>query len=213
VKENLYFMASLFKRAPENERRRELIEATLECISELGIQATTVRAVAARAGVTNGLIRHHFESKANLIIEAYRRTMELITASSIEILDAREGTPHQRLLQFIKATLDGQASDHRMLSLWATFISQSRIDPMITAVRDESYANLRQATEPLLAEVFAAEGREFTSLEIERAAICVHAILDGIWIEACLDLTRANTDLFVNLATGMVEKVLDIRLN
>lgn len=83
-------MSSLFKRAPENERRRELIEATLESISEVGIQATTVRAVAARAGVTNGLIRHHFENKANLIIEAYRRTMELITASSMEILESGE---------------------------------------------------------------------------------------------------------------------------
>ena len=205
-------MSSLFKRAPEIERRRELIEATLECISELGIQATTVRAVAARAGVTNGLIRHHFENKANLIIEAYRRTMELITASSMEILESGLGTPHQRLLKFIKATLEDQASDYRMLSLWATFISQNRVDPMITAVRNESYANLRQATEPLLAEVFAAEGRLFTPLEIERAAICVHAILDGLWIEACLDQPRENTDTFVKLATEMIEKILDIKL-
>lgn len=210
--EILRFMSSLFKRAPENERRRELIEATLECISELGIQATTVRAVAARAGVTNGLIRHHFENKANLIIEAYRRTMELITASSMEILESGEGTPHQRLLKFIKATLEDQASDYRMLSLWATFISQNRVDPMITAVRNESYANLRQATEPLLAEVFAAEGRQFTSFEIERAAICVHAILDGLWIEACLDETREKTGTFVRLATEMIERVLDIKL-
>jgi len=79
-------------------------------------------------------------------------------------------------------------------------------------VRNESYANLRQATEPLLAEVFAAEGRQFTSLEIERAAICVHAILDGLWIEACLDETREMTGTFVKLATEMIEKILDIKL-
>lgn len=100
-----------------------------------------------------------------------------------------------------------------MLSLWATFISQNRVDPMITAVRNESYANLRQATEPLLAEVFTEEGRPFTRIEIERAAICVHAILDGLWIEACLDQTRENTDTFVTLAAEMIEKVLDIKLD
>lgn len=206
-------MTGLFKRAPESERRRELVEATLECIAEVGIQATTVRAVAARAGVTNGLIRHHFENKANLIVAAYRRTMELITASSMAILEGREGKPQQRLLQFIKATLEGQASDERMLSLWATFISQNRVDPMIMAVRDESYANLRRATEPLLAEVFIAEGRELTPAEIERAAICVHAILDGLWLEACLDQTRKKTDMFVQLATEMIEKILDSSLS
>ena len=205
-------MPSLFKRTPENERRRELVEATLECIAELGIQATTVRAVAARANVTNGLIRHHFENKANLIIEAYRRTMDLITANSMEILEGEEGTPHQRLLKFIKATLEGQASEYRMLSLWATFISQNRVDPMITAVRDVSYANLRQATEPLIAELFIVEGRECTAFEIEQATICVHAILDGLWIEACLDQTSKNKENFVKLATKMIEKVFVIKI-
>ena len=53
-------MTASFRRAPDFDRRTDMIEATLDCIADLGIQATTVRAVAARAGVSNGLIRHHF---------------------------------------------------------------------------------------------------------------------------------------------------------
>ena len=56
-------MTASFRRAPDFDRRTDMIEATLDCIADLGIQATTVRAVAARAGVSNGLIRHHFTSK------------------------------------------------------------------------------------------------------------------------------------------------------
>ncbi len=199
--------------APETERRSApdaLVEATLDCIAERGIQATTVRAVAARAGVTNGLIRHHFASKANLIVAAYRRTMELITASSMAVLAARDGEPRERLVRFVAATLEGQASEYRMLSLWATFVSQSRVDPAIAAVRDESYVRLRRATEPLIADVFAAAGRPRPPAEVERMAVAVHAVLDGLWIEA--GLNRDNLRSLVELGVEMIEKIMEIAL-
>lgn len=50
---------------PDFDRQADMIETTLDCIADLGIQATTVRAVVARAGISNGLIRHHFGSKEN----------------------------------------------------------------------------------------------------------------------------------------------------
>ena len=56
-------MIASFRRVPEFDRRADMIEATLDCIADLGIQGTTVRAVAAHAGVSNGLIRHHFASE------------------------------------------------------------------------------------------------------------------------------------------------------
>lgn len=205
-------MSKSFKQAPESVRRSELIDATLECISELGIQATTVRAVAAKAGVTNGLIRHHFENKANLILAAYRRTTELITVSSLHVMASPECTPHQRLSGLIKAVLNQQEADHRMLALWATFISQSPVDPLIAAARDESYANVRRESEQLIAEVFESEGRPTTPSEIELAAVAVHAVLDGLWIAACLEADKTKLEKMVELGTSMLEKILVIQL-
>jgi AcrR family transcriptional regulator len=48
-----------YSRATEAERREDLIAATLDCIADVGIQGATVRQIAARAGVTGGLIRHY----------------------------------------------------------------------------------------------------------------------------------------------------------
>ncbi|MDK1385882.1 HTH-type transcriptional regulator BetI [Ensifer psoraleae] len=197
---------------PDSGRQRDLIEATLECIAELGIQATSVRAVAARAGVSNGLIRHHFDAKANLIVAAYRRTIELITAASMRELTSTEGTPHERLRRFIVATLDAPASDYRMLSLWATFVSQSRVDPLIAAVRDQSYLDLRRATEPLIAAVFEAEGRPLSAAEVENTTVIVHAVLDGLWIEACLNEAPSGVEKLIQLGIDSIAKLLDVRL-
>ncbi|WP_421578689.1 TetR family transcriptional regulator C-terminal domain-containing protein [Shinella sp. M31] len=197
---------------PDSGKQRDLIEATLECIAELGIQGTSVRAVAAKAGVSNGLIRHHFDAKANLILAAYRRTIALITTNSMRELNATEGTPHARLRRFIVATLDTPASNARLLSLWATFVSQSRVDPQIAAIREESYLALRRATEPLIAAVFAAEGRRLSAQEVETTTITVHAMLDGLWIEAGLSQSPDGLDRLIALGIHSIEKLLDIRL-
>lgn len=205
-------MSGLYRHAPEGDRRQELIEATLECIAELGIQSTTVRAVAAKAGVSNGLIRHHFENKANLIVAAYRRTMELITEAAFEVLASKEGTPHQRLNRFVRVALGGQASEYRMISLWATFISQIGVDPVIASLRSQEYLSLRRATEALIAEVFEAEGRNPSKEEVEQMAIVANAVLDGLWIEACLDETGKTVEQMIDLGINAFETLMNVKL-
>ena len=60
-----------YRREAEDKRRQALIEATLALVSEGGARAATVRAIATRAGVTAGLIRHYFQTKEALIVAAY----------------------------------------------------------------------------------------------------------------------------------------------
>ena len=57
----------LYRREGEESRRAALIAATQSLVAEGGPEAATVRAIAARAGVTVGLIRHYFQSKEELI--------------------------------------------------------------------------------------------------------------------------------------------------
>lgn len=200
------------RRAPEEERRRELIDATLECIAELGIQATSLRTVAARAGVTNGLIRHHFENKANLIVAAYQRATALISGPGLAVLEKAEGTPAERLSLLVKTLLGAEETDYRHLALWATFISQSPVDPMIAAVREESYDSLRQATERLIGELLTAEGRACSAGDLEQATLETHAVLDGFWIAACLEPDRQKAKSLPSIALGAIGKVLGVPL-
>jgi TetR/AcrR family transcriptional repressor of bet genes len=204
-------MAGSYRYLPDGDRRGELVDATLECIAELGLHSTTVRAVAAKAGVSIGLIRHHFENKANLIFEAYSKTMQLITASAHEVLISKEGTPRQRLRQFVKVALGGQAADPRMFALWATFISQVRINPSIAAFRKELYIDLRRATEDLLDEIYAAEGAVKSREELERLACTINAVLDGLWIEACLDESGKSVDHMIDIAVETIDVLLSVQ--
>jgi DNA-binding transcriptional regulator YbjK len=80
---------------PKGERsRRALREATLRVIARGGIEAVTHRRVAAEAGVSHGATTYHFTSRDDLILQAFRHYIRLITAhldAAWEDLDDRKG--------------------------------------------------------------------------------------------------------------------------
>jgi AcrR family transcriptional regulator len=57
-------------RKSQAERREEILDATLEVISEHGVTGATVARIAARVGMTPGALYRHFESRAALIADA-----------------------------------------------------------------------------------------------------------------------------------------------
>ncbi len=69
--------------------RLRLMEATVECLVELGWTGTTTTVVSQRAGVSRGAQLHHFPSKQDLVVAAVdflteRRRLELgVTAADL----------------------------------------------------------------------------------------------------------------------------------
>ena len=73
-------------RKSQEERRQEILDATLAIISEKGLDGATVTRIAAAVGLTPGALYRHFESRAALIAEANRlanaRAMNWTSSSS-----------------------------------------------------------------------------------------------------------------------------------
>ena len=59
------------------QMRARLMEATVECLHELGFAATSTTVVAARAGVSRGAQLHHFPTKQALVTAAIEHVLEL----------------------------------------------------------------------------------------------------------------------------------------
>lgn len=204
-------MSGSFRRAPDFERRSDMIEATLDCIADLGIEATTVRAVAARAGISNGLIRHHFESKNNLIMAAYRHTIELMIRPALDVVALPDIPPHERMVKFVAACLGGSVAEPRLLSVWATFISHVHLSPRLAQEHRDGYLTFRRATEQIIDEILTADGRRLSPGELERLGIVVNALIDGLWLEGCL-MEDFDEDLLIDLCLRAIESLLDIKL-
>ncbi|WP_306148954.1 MULTISPECIES: TetR family transcriptional regulator C-terminal domain-containing protein [unclassified Roseibium] len=175
-----------FHRAPEAERRQDLITATLDCISELGLQGATVREVATRAGVTPGLIRHYFSSKDQMLQAAYREVMTGMTSKVADAADKGQSSARARLHDFIVANLTPPVADGRALSLWAAFISHVRVDPDFAEIHRESYLAFRSVLEALVADVLTEAGHASDTKRCQELAIAINGVIDGLWLEGTL---------------------------
>ncbi|HEV2272391.1 MAG TPA: TetR family transcriptional regulator C-terminal domain-containing protein [Steroidobacteraceae bacterium] len=174
-----------FRRAPPTVRREALIEATLSCLRKYGHEGLSVRRIGAEAGVSPGLITHHFPSVSALIAASYE-TLSMSLLHSIEE-DAREVpcSPHERLHRFYEAWFAPALIDPGLFNTWLVFWSMISHDPGVRAVHDRTYAAYRAALESLLGQLPRTGG--VPALRLRPAAIALAALLDGLWIEASIN--------------------------
>ncbi|HEY2782150.1 MAG TPA: transcriptional regulator BetI [Steroidobacteraceae bacterium] len=173
-----------FRRATPAVRREALVDATLRCLKKYGHDGVSVRRISAAAGVSIGLINHHFPSKAGLIAETY----ETLALSLQEELHARAhnhaATPRERLSDFFRASFAPELLDPQLFNVWVVFWSMVAHSREIREVHDRTYGKYRSILETLLGELVKSGAAP--KLRLRPAAIALTALLDGLWVELSL---------------------------
>ncbi|KAF4409719.1 MULTISPECIES: TetR/AcrR family transcriptional regulator [Streptomyces] len=93
--------------------RERLLQATVELVGEHGYEATTLAAIADRAGAARGLVSYYFPGKRQLFQSAVHRLMHLTLEAALE-REPRTADGQERLARAIDAVL-GIARDHPTL--------------------------------------------------------------------------------------------------
>jgi AcrR family transcriptional regulator len=176
--------APKFRRATPQVRREALIEATLICLKKYGHEGVSVRRISAEAGVSIGLINHHFPSKSELVAETY----EVLALSLQDELRARAqnrtASPRQRLSDFFRGSFAPALLDPQLFNVWVVFWSMVAHSREIREVHDRTYGKYRSILESLLGELVKSGAAP--KLKLRSAAIALSALLDGLWVELSL---------------------------
>lgn len=197
-----------YRREPEDKRREALVAATLDLVADGGPAAATVRAIAARAGVTAGLIRHYFVSKEALLRESYRRLMERMLQDSLDRLDGAPEDPSRRLATFILASLSPPVVDATALGLWAGFIHDLRRDPAIREIHIQTYLGYRDQLQILIADL----PRPADAARDRADAITCNGLIDGLWMEASAVPELFATGEIARIGLAAVGRILGVEL-
>jgi AcrR family transcriptional regulator len=89
------------------ETRRRIYEAALAAFQEKGFEETTMRAIAARAGVATGAAYYYYASKESIVMAFYEETWASMQEALAAAAEPGKGTPlDSRLRQYIQAKLD-----------------------------------------------------------------------------------------------------------
>jgi TetR/AcrR family transcriptional repressor of bet genes len=176
-----------FHRETPAVRREALVEATLRCLKQYGHEGVSVRRISAAAGVSIGLINHHFPSKSGLVAETYE-TLALSLQDSIRRqAHNRAASPRARLSGFFRASFAPDLLDPQLFNVWLVFWSMVAHSPEIREVHDRTYGQYRAMLESLLGQL--AQSGAAPHFKLRPAAIALAALLDGLWVELSLSPT------------------------
>ncbi len=145
-----------FTRDLPEVRKRKLIEATAQCLAEFGHAGTSVRAVAAKANVSPGLVAHHFKGIDDLIVATYDHVGGQVAETLTEAMNSAPDDAESKLRAFIDASFKPPVLDRDLLAIWLSFWSLVRRDPGVRKVHKKVYTDYRRRLETLIAEI--AEG-------------------------------------------------------
>lgn len=201
-----------FRREGEERRRDQLIAAALDIIAECGSAGATVRAIAARAGVTQGLIRHYFQSKDELTRAAYDALMQQMADAATEAIAAAGPAPVEQLRAFVLASLSPDVTDARSFGLWSGFIQMVRRDPEMSAVHERNYRSFRVQMEGLIAAL-PRHAKPAERAAIPRLAIACTGVVDGLWLEASLLPDGFADSELHDIALGTIGTLLGVDLS
>lgn len=70
------------------ETQQALLDATVDCLLELGYARTTTRVVAERAGVSRGAQTHHYPTRDDLVVAAVERLFDTEARRFVERFEA-----------------------------------------------------------------------------------------------------------------------------
>ena len=176
-----------FRREPPEARREDLIAATLACLKKFGHEGVSVRRISAEAGVSMGLITHHFHGIDALLASAYESLAKELLSRSREPALAVAGEPLRSLHAFFAASFEPEALDPALFRTWLVFWSLVPHSPQLWAVRERAYGETRTTLETLLSRLKRVPG--VPAFKVGSAAIGLSALMDGLWVELSLNPT------------------------
>ncbi|MEO3788157.1 TetR/AcrR family transcriptional regulator [Actinocorallia sp. B10E7] len=155
-------------------RRRELTEALWRVVSRDGVEAVSVRAVAAEAGCSPGALRHYFPEQRDLIASAMSLVGERTTAR-IEALSP-SGSTLDQVLAYCEQIIPMDDERRFEAEVWFGFISKARHDPELQELTNGVHRDLRG----FVSDLVRAMGLD----QDETGRL--HALIDGLSLHLLL---------------------------
>lgn len=194
--------ATKFSRIDADKRRQSLIEATERCLIRDGIEGATVRRICEEAGVSAGLLRHYFEGKEDLVGQTYDAMAGKFAHITHHTLKTETMLPEERLQSFFEASFSPDFIKADVLMAWTAFWRLNRSNALIQEQHRDVYAAYRQDLEDVLSEI--AKDRDI-KIDARLAALSLTGIMDGLWLELCLDPTSFTPEEAIDVCRNWLE--------
>jgi len=119
------------KKLAEETRREDILRAAYDVAARQGLEALTLRAVAARADVSHGTVVFHFKRKRELVASLVDRVLYATAVLRIPDAVAKISRPSEQMHALLRAEMNRLSTDPRhfrlLLDYWTIGVRNATI--------------------------------------------------------------------------------------
>lgn len=159
-------------------RRAELSKAAFEAVAQFGLRGTTLEKVGDIAGVSKGVVLHHFKDKSSLLEAVFRRSNSLLSEAVIELYRYAQN-PYERLWAIIFANFYDTIFNHKVCQAWLALTAEVPHNKQCQRIQTACHARIHTNLKHELRMLCNAD-------ESQKIAKQLGVTIDGIWVRAGL---------------------------
>jgi AcrR family transcriptional regulator len=181
-----------------DDRRRRIAEVCVDVIGREGLEAATIRRIAAEVGFSTTIVTHYFADKQELLLWAYRALAEEAEAHFRDVASRDPADLVGCLLAMTAADEVGQRRWRAYVAFWDR------------ASRDRVFAaEQRMRIEGALGRICeVVRARNGGRGDVERVSRLLNALVQGISVQALIDPDSWSVEQIRNALAHQVETVL-----
>lgn len=191
-------------KAPEAERREQILRAAYEVAAREGLGGTTILLVAAAAGLSPGLVPFHFGTKRRLLLSLLDWLLATTTVLHVGPEIERISSPTGRLIALLRQEMARLSGEPRRIRLTFDFWTAGVRDEEIRTLMRAEFARYRDAFRPMAEAVLAAQPERFRGVTAEGLAAVAVSFIKGCAVQSMIDPEHFDIAEYLAAAEGML---------
>jgi TetR/AcrR family transcriptional repressor of bet genes len=191
--------------ATRETRRQQLIDATMKCIARKGMGSITLGDVAKEAGLSQGIVNLHFESKENLLNETLRYIADDYKNQFNRVLDRSGPDAANKLLALMELDLRPSILNRRKLAVWFAFWGEVKSRPRYREVCEKSDEYYDDVLNKLCEDIITSGG--YKNVSAAAVATVLTSVTNGMWLSYLISPKRFDRQNATNAVDEYLHSV------
>ena len=189
------------QKAAEATRREQILKAAYEVALRRGVDGLTVRAVAAKARLSHGLVLFHFKRKEQLGLALLDRVLETTVYLKIPDEVNAISSARERLVAFFAHEMQRLLEDPRRFRLLLEYWARGAHNAVIRAKISSGLNDYRDGFRVMAQEALPNDAGRFGTPD-STAAAAISLIL-GYAVQAIVDPEHCEVDEYLAVVQGL----------
>jgi TetR/AcrR family transcriptional repressor of bet genes len=177
--------------ASREERQDQLIKATIRSIAKNGLSVTTIATVAREAGLSQGIINLHFQSKERLLEETLGYIVDEYRAAWYKALQTSGDSAAEKLAALAGVDFDRQICQPNKLAVWFAFWGESRSRLTYRKICAQSSQEYKQLLTGLCEDIIKQGAYKVQAHHVATALLAMNG---GLWLDILISPAEMSAE-------------------